>query len=187
MTVPELWSISCLWEMSNESGDGHQILAGAWNNKVALVDIVNGVTLMICKGHTNRVNDVIEHQRGLTFASASSDKTIKIWDLKSGVCVMTLHGHTRAVKKLLKPSDESGYNALLSGSHDKTIKRWDTSAGVCVWSVQFSAGIDTFIELREGGALIVGLNNNRLTSFRLKPRSVRDEVEGFPLTDGFID
>jgi len=172
ITVPSLSGISCLWEMS----DGH-VLVGTWNNMVALVDIVNGVNLLVCDGHTNRVNDIVEHQPGLTFASASSDKTIKVWDIKSGLCVMTLQGHTKAVKKLLKPNDEYGYNALLSGSHDKTIKRWDTGSGVCVWSIDFSAGIDTFIELREEGTLIVGLNNNSLESFRLKPRSVADRFD----------
>jgi len=172
MTVPSISIISCLWEMSNEGGgDSHQVLVGTWNNMVALVDIVNGATLKVFEGHMNRVNDVVEHQQGSTCASASTDMTIKVWDLKSGVCVMTLHGHTRAVKKLMKLDDDN--NALLSGSHDKTIKRWDTNTGVCVWSVQFSAGIDTFIELREGGTLIVGLNDNHLKSFRLKPRSVK--------------
>ena len=59
-------------------------------------------------------------------ASASRDKTIKIWDLKSQTCIATYYGHDNWVTELL-----FHFNGkfLLSSSDDKTIRIWDLLSG----------------------------------------------------------
>ena len=54
-------------------------------------------------------------------ASASFDKTIKIWEWKSGSLVASLEGHTDIVRSL-ELLEESGL--LISTSDDKSIKGW---------------------------------------------------------------
>lgn len=53
-------------------------------------------------------------------ASGSTDKTIKIWDLKKGQEIATLKGHNDTVQDLCVTDDK-----LISGSSDETIKIWN--------------------------------------------------------------
>jgi len=55
-----------------------------------------------------------------SLVSGSSDKTIKIWDVKNGQNIKTLTGHTHDVFALTVLPDGS----LVSGSWDYTIMIW---------------------------------------------------------------
>jgi WD40 repeat protein len=52
--------------------------------------------------------------------SASSDKTLKIWDLKTGICDITLTDHTDWIVHINVLSD----GRIISGSDDNTIRIW---------------------------------------------------------------
>jgi WD40 repeat protein len=80
-------------------------------------------------------------------ASASRDKTIKIWDPASGTCLATLTGHIDYVNKLIELSDRR----LVSASSDCTIKLWNPTSGTCVDTLREHAGsVTTLIELSDG-------------------------------------
>jgi len=59
-------------------------------------------------------------------ASASRDKTIKIWEARSGTCVITLEGHDNWVTDLV--FHHNG-RFLISVSDDKTLRVWDLNNG----------------------------------------------------------
>jgi len=61
--------------------------------------------------------------------SASSDKTLKVWDLETGSALCTLAGHTRGVNGVAVTAD--GRRAV-SASSDKTLKVWDLETGSVV-------------------------------------------------------
>jgi WD40 repeat protein len=63
---------------------------------------------------------------GKTAISASSDKTLKIWDTETGRELKTLTGHSSSVSAVAIAPD--GKTAI-SASWDKTLKIWDTETG----------------------------------------------------------
>jgi len=72
------------------------------------------------QGHGFWVNKVCYSRDGRFIASASSDRTIKIWDA-SGVLLQTLASHTNWVTSVaFSPNG----NLLVSGSRDNMVKIW---------------------------------------------------------------
>ncbi|MEH2259136.1 nSTAND1 domain-containing NTPase [Nostoc sp.] len=78
------------------------------------------------EGHSSSVISVAYSPNGQQLASASDDKTIKIWDVSSGQLLKTLTGHSSEVNNVAySPNGQQ----LASASRDKTIKIWDVSSG----------------------------------------------------------
>ena len=63
---------------------------------------------------------------GLHIASASIDKTIKVWDASTGQEFLTLKGHSNIVKSVVFSPDSQ---RLASASFDQTVKIWDVWTG----------------------------------------------------------
>ena len=51
------------------------------------------VGLCWCRGHVDSVNDVCWQPFSSSLCTASSDKTVSIWDARSGLCTQTFYGH----------------------------------------------------------------------------------------------
>jgi len=62
---------------------------------------------------------------GQTLASSSSDKTIKLWNLRTGEPLQTFSGHADSVWSIaFRPDGQT-----LASSSDKTIKLWNLRNG----------------------------------------------------------
>merc|ERR1711915_50301 len=72
-------------------------------------------------GHQQLVNDVKFSPDVRLVASASFDKSIRIWCGKTGKFLAVLRGHVQAVYQLAWAADS---RLLVSGSADSTLKLW---------------------------------------------------------------
>ncbi|PSN58997.1 hypothetical protein BS50DRAFT_605439 [Corynespora cassiicola Philippines] len=115
--------------------------------------------LQTLEGHSHYVNSVAFSSDSQRLASASWDKTVKIWDLASGECLNTLGGHEAPVNSAafspdsqrlasasgeclntLEGHEDRVYSVafspdsqwLASASDDESVKIWDLTSGESV-------------------------------------------------------
>jgi len=82
--------------------------------------------VMMCKFNLKDTN---------TFASASLDRTIKVWGLGAQQPHFSLEGHERGVNCIdYYPGGDKPY--LLSGADDKTVKIWDYQTKACIQTLE---------------------------------------------------
>jgi WD40 repeat protein len=96
-------------------------LAGA-DDKAALPAFVR----VTCKGHTAELAAVSFSPDGKQLATASFDRTVRLWEATTGKPVRTLTGHQDLV---LSVSYRGDGKQVASGSSDKTARIWEPVSG----------------------------------------------------------
>ncbi|KAI6645902.1 WD repeat, SAM and U-box domain-containing protein 1 isoform X2 [Oopsacas minuta] len=83
----------------------------------------------ILTGHTKYINSCVISAHYNTLFTASTDGTIRVWDLMKMECTGVIKGHKGVVQCLALSPDEG---RLVSGSGDSTIRVWDPVKRTCL-------------------------------------------------------
>jgi len=90
----------------------------------------------VFEGHTHYVMQImINPKDNNTFASASLDRTVKVWQLGSSTPNFTLEGHEKGVNCVdYYHAGDKPY--LISGADDRLVKIWDYQNKTCVQTLE---------------------------------------------------
>jgi serine/threonine protein kinase/Tol biopolymer transport system component len=83
-------------------------------------------TRYICSGHTSRVTAVAWSPRNAHIATASYDKTVRVWDISHGFGIITYQGHWDRVQSVAWSPDAT---RIASAGDDSTVQIWDAVTG----------------------------------------------------------
>uniref|UniRef100_A0A2C9K7X2 Uncharacterized protein n=1 Tax=Biomphalaria glabrata TaxID=6526 RepID=A0A2C9K7X2_BIOGL len=128
------------------------------------------------KGHTGAIMDVHFSTDGSMLFSASTDKTVGVWDIETGERMRKLKGHQTFVNTL-HPA-RRGPQLLCTGSDDGTVKTWDArkkgtiNTFQCTYQVTAVTFNDTAEQIISGGI------DNELKVWDLRKNAILYKMRG---------
>jgi WD40 repeat protein len=95
-----------------------------WGNdegEVKLADPLAESPISVLVGHAALVRSVAVSRDGLTLASSSDDKTVRLWQAATGQSLLELRGHAEPIYSVCFAPDG---RCLATGCHDGTVRLW---------------------------------------------------------------
>ncbi len=113
------------------SRDGKMLISGDAGGQCLLWDVATRKILFKLNGHTGRINDALFLPGGDQVLTASSDRTVSVWETDSGREVKTrVMSHPRGVRAMdVTPDGER----LLTASEDGQIRFWEIASRRKIW------------------------------------------------------
>ena len=111
-------------------------------------------------GHSRGINDVAWSRSTSNYlATASDDKSLRLWDAHTGDPLVEFRGHANFVFSVrFNPQS----NLLVSGSFDETVKLWDVRSGECISTLPAHSDPVTGVDFNRDGTCIVSGSHDGL-------------------------
>ena len=100
-------------------------------------------------GHTDAVLSVSFHPEGAMLASASADKTIKLWDVRTGKELQTLNGHSHSVNSVIFHPE-----GWMLASADGEVRLLDVGTGKELQTFSHEYSHFSSVSFHPGGAIL---------------------------------
>ncbi|MDZ8070930.1 MAG: AAA-like domain-containing protein, partial [Nostoc sp. DedQUE08] len=110
------------------------------------------------EGHSIGVFSVVFSPDSKTLASASSDNTIKLWNLDTGKVITTLTGHSDRVNSVAFSPDSK---TLASASSDNTIKLWNLDTGKVITTLTGHSAVVISIAFSPDGKTLASASRDK--------------------------
>jgi WD40 repeat protein len=134
------------------SPDGRRVASGSWDNTVQVWDANSGSTLLIYRGHSQKVVAVAWSPDGRRVASGSWDNTVQVWDANSGSTLLIYRGHSYR-KHIAQLFNAWVHTVAWSpdgkriASAGENVQVWDAENGgtvfTCRWHSRNQYGVNT--------------------------------------------
>ncbi|HYX48754.1 MAG TPA: WD40 repeat domain-containing serine/threonine-protein kinase, partial [Ktedonobacteraceae bacterium] len=115
-------------------------------------------TRYICSGHSSRVTSVAWSPAGTHLATASFDKTVRIWDTAHGFSTITYRGHWDRVQSVTWSPEGK---RVASASDDGTVQVWDATTGKQVLIYRGHGNAVTALAWSPDGRRIASASNDK--------------------------
>lgn len=157
-------------------GDGTHFARGLWDGHVEVTTFLDHRIVSQRRPHTGWVRALVAAPDRKTFATASADRSILLWDAATYVPLARRRGHIGEITSIAYSPDGQ---EIASGSYDGTVKIWSADPREAVPQLQGPATVAGFADANRG---IVLFRTNELSVWT--PET--GELRRFPVPLGRI-